>query len=144
MPSLNNLTCTVELTPSNVTLTEHGTRYGDGEVETYIAVPSIRKSKPLTFSLHLRATGYIGPGLAMFVYIDGLYQCNRHRTSLRPDGRCEMNFRVRQEERQTNSGELFIGRDWSFARLDVSKYQTFHSTLTPSLPTSNRCRRQCR
>ena len=34
---------------------------------------------PSPFSVHLTSHGYTAPGLAMFVYVDGVYQVNRNR-----------------------------------------------------------------
>lgn len=129
MPSLNRLTCHIELNPSNLRLREHDTTYGDGVVETFIAIPK----RSTTFSIHLTSNGYIAPGLSMFVYIDGVYQCNRNRTDLQlpneqhSSRRSEVDFRVRQKEVRRNDD--FVGHDWSFAKLNVGK-GTFILTLS--------------
>ncbi|KKY19353.1 putative zinc finger zz-type protein [Diplodia seriata] len=121
MPTLKQLTCTLEKEPSRSPLKEFSTNYSDGFVETYVAVPIERTG----FGIHLKSSGYIAPGLAMFVYIDGVYQCNRHRQNLiPPDGTVpsdfyETNFRVLQKEEKTGKGQ-FIGRAWSFDGLIIA------------------------
>ncbi|KAF4536547.1 Zinc finger zz-type protein [Lasiodiplodia theobromae] len=118
MPTLKQLTCTLEKEPSRTPLTEYSTSYSDGFVETYVAVPDERTG----FGIHLHSHGYIAPGLAMFVYIDGVYQCNRHRNSLlAPDGTVtpefyEVDFHVFQQEEKVSKGK-FLGRAWSFNTL---------------------------
>lgn len=120
MPNLKQLTCHVEWSTSNLPLQEFQTSYADGFVETYIAVPAI----PTPFSVHLRSRGYIAPGLAMFVYMDGEYQCNRNRTNLKiPDGtsmkkQTEVEFLVRQKEEITGDGS-FRGKQWRFGTLNI-------------------------
>ncbi|MCJ1305837.1 hypothetical protein MMC08_008654, partial [Hypocenomyce scalaris] len=120
MPTLKQLTCNLEWTGSGTPLTEYQTAYSDGFVETFVAVPSI----PTPFSVRLRSHGYIAPGLAMFVYMDGQYQCNRNRRNLRmPDGtssrkHTEINFHVRQKEDMLEDG-TFIGKEWRFEKLNV-------------------------
>ena len=69
----------IELSESQQALQEFGTTYGDGFVETFIPVPS----KPQTFSIHLTSNKFIAPGVAIFVYVDGVYQCNRNRQDLK-------------------------------------------------------------
>lgn len=118
MPTLKQLACTLEKEPSRTPLTEYGTSYSDGFVETHVAVPDERTG----FGIHLHSHGYIAPGLAMFVYIDGVYQCNRHRHSLLvPDGTItpefyEVDFHVFQQEEKVGKGK-FLGRAWSFNTL---------------------------
>ena len=120
MPTLNHLTCHVERSPSNTPLREYETVYGDGVVSTYIGIPS--SSTP--FSVHLTSDGFIAPGLSMFVFIDGVFQCNRNRRDLRPRARgvleqpTRINFRVRQKEEKCSDGH-FIAHDWKFERLNI-------------------------
>jgi hypothetical protein len=103
---------------------EYGTTYGDGVVETFVAVPSEHQQ----FAIRLASTAYIAEGIAMFVYIDGVYQCNRNRGGLEvPKGndkqlgsRTIVNFLVRQkEQRHTDSDS--ISREWSFEKLNIGK-----------------------
>lgn len=123
MPTLKQLTCQVEWSSSNIPLQEFQTTYADGFVQTYIAVPAI----PTPFSIRLRSDGYVAPGLAMYVYMDGEYQCNRNRTRLRiPDENSErhnteVNFVVRQKEEDMEDG-TFRGKQWQFGELSVGLY----------------------
>ncbi|KAL8958700.1 MAG: hypothetical protein Q9193_004290 [Seirophora villosa] len=117
MPTLKQLTCTVEwsATGPNLPLQEYRTAYSDGLVETYIAIPPV----PTPFSIRLKSDGYIAPGLSMFVYIDGQYQCNRGRnklkipTSATLQQQTNVDFVVRQKE-EPIAGGGFIGRQWMF------------------------------
>ena len=119
MPNLKELTCSVEWDSPATPLQEFRTTYGDGYVETFIAVPEV----PNPFSIHLQSHGFIAPGLSMFVYMDGVYQCNRNRRNLRvQDGtsqinRTEIDFRVRQKEQLSGDG-TFTGRPWHFTKLN--------------------------
>ncbi|KAI4755911.1 hypothetical protein E4T52_11958 [Aureobasidium sp. EXF-3400] len=120
MPSLKQLTCSIELGSTHTKVVEYGKDYGDGHVTSYIAVPS----EEVNFSLHLTSQGYIAPGLAMFVYMDGQYQCNRNRRGLKvpakgvPDEQVEVDLRVRQKESKQADGS-FLGRDWTFHGLNL-------------------------
>lgn len=119
MPTLKQLTCNVECSASGSSfpLQEYETVYSDGLVETYLAIPPV--STP--FSIRLRSDGYIAPGLSMFVYIDGEYQCNRGRNNLRiPNGttrqhHTNINFHVRQKEEAIPDGH-FLGKQWIFSK----------------------------
>lgn len=118
MPTLKHLTCSLEWAGSKTPLREYRTAYCDGRVETFVAIPSI----PTAFSVRLRSHGYIAPGLAMFVYVDGDYQCNRNRRNLKiPDGTTprkdtEINFNVRQKEDMLVDG-TFIAKEWRFEKV---------------------------
>lgn len=120
MPTLKHLTCSLEWTGSKIPLREYRTAYSDGRVETFVAIPSI----PTPFSVRLRSHGYIAPGLAMFVYMDGDYQCNRNRRNLKiPDETTsrkdiEINFNVRQKEDMLEDG-TFAAKEWSFEKLNI-------------------------
>ncbi|KAF2468118.1 uncharacterized protein BDR25DRAFT_232874 [Lindgomyces ingoldianus] len=124
MPLLKDLDCSIELGDSREKLQEYGTSYGDGFVESFIRVPS----DPKTFAVRLTSSGFIAPGLAMFVYIDGIYQCNRNRLGLvDPQGapgklgkRTVVNFHVRQKEERQQNGSL-IAREWAFAKLNTGR-----------------------
>lgn len=118
MPLLKGLTCSIEPVGIQEPLQEYGTSYGDGFVETFVAVPS----KPRPFTVHLKSFEYIAPGLAMYVFIDGVYQCNRNRQELRPrdphDTRSLVDFRVRQKEEKRVDGSM-IAREWIFEKLNI-------------------------
>ncbi|KAF2859007.1 hypothetical protein K470DRAFT_113018 [Piedraia hortae CBS 480.64] len=119
MPFLNQVSCSIGFGLQGAKLKEHGTKYIGGMAETYIAVPDIYTP----FSVHVQTHGYIAPGLAVAVYIDGIYQCNRNHTGLRLPGagvdkdEYETEFVLRQKEvRKTQRDSGFIGRGWTFAR----------------------------
>lgn len=122
MPTLKQLTCHVEWSSSNLPLAEYNTTYADGFVSTYIAIPST----PTPFSIHLTSHGYIAPGLAMFVYMDGVYQVNRNRRNLEIPGEgtkrshTEVDFRVRQKEELLWDGS-FEGKEWRFEKANIGK-----------------------
>jgi len=122
MPTLKQITCSLELGPRSTKLKEYGVRYSDGAVETFIAVPETK----IPFYIHLETKGYIAPGLAAFVFIDGQYQCNRNklRLQLPEDGmdlsQYEIEFYMRQKEEKAADGR-FVGREWAFAELKTSK-----------------------
>ena len=122
MPTLKHLTCHVEWSASNLPLEEYNTTYADGFVSTYIAIPST----PTPFCIHLTSHGYIAPGLAMFVYMDGVYQVNRNRRNLKIPGEgtkrshMEVDFRVRQKEELLWDGS-FEGKEWRFERVNIGK-----------------------
>lgn len=109
---------------SKTKLKEYGHRYRDGAVESFIAVPDAQ----IPFCVHVQTHGYIAPGLAVFVYMDGVYQCNRNKLELQmpADGvdpkRCEAEFYLRQKEEKTKQG-TFVGRDWTFAELNTCTYR---------------------
>ncbi|KAL8849883.1 MAG: hypothetical protein Q9221_005149 [Calogaya cf. arnoldii] len=136
MPTLKQLTCNVEWSVSgpSIPLQEYGTAYFDGLVETWIAVPPV--STP--FSIRLRSDGYIAPGLSMFVYIDGEYQCNRGRNNLKvptsttPQHHTNVDFVVRQKEESLSDGN-FLGSQWIFGDLsgasDLINRGSSHSVL---------------
>ncbi|KAF2705379.1 hypothetical protein K504DRAFT_494267 [Pleomassaria siparia CBS 279.74] len=120
MPSLKGLTCSIEPAHTKEPLQEYGTIYNDGFVETFVAVPS----DPKPFTVHLKSTQYIASGLAMYVFIDGVYQCNRNRQGLKscnpPDTRRSLvDFRVRQKEEKRHDGTT-IARDWMFEKLQIA------------------------
>ena len=131
MPTLKDLNCSIELGGSNEKLREYGASYADGVVEAFVAIPPT----PKNFTVHLISTGYIAPGLAMFVYIDGVYQCNRNRQGLViPDdvNSCNnacVDFRVRQKEERQADGK-FMGREWNFEKLNVGSYPPNPKTST--------------
>lgn len=123
MPNLKQLTCEIEHGLTKKVYPEYGTTYGDGLVETFVCVPP----QPEPLAIHLSSKGYIAPGLAMFVYMDGVYQCNRNRFNLSfPDGKTDskytdVDFRVRQKEEKTKDGS-YVGREWRFDNFRICKF----------------------
>jgi hypothetical protein len=118
MPSLKDLNCVIELSESQQELRELGTIYGDGFVETFVPVPS----KLQSFSIHLTSNKFIAPGIAIFVYVDGVYQCNRNRQNWKlrkpSDSRSLVDFRVRQKEERQKDDSM-IAREWAFDKLNI-------------------------
>jgi hypothetical protein len=128
MPTLKDLTCAIELSESQRKLPEFGTTYGDGFVETFVPVPS----KSHSFSVHLTSDKFIAPGISMYVFVDGIYQCNRNRQDLKlrkgSDSRSVVDFRVRQKEEKQKDGSM-IARLWKFEKLDTSEQLTTQAPI---------------
>lgn len=154
MPTLKQISCSIEIGTSNAKLKEYGTRYSDGHVETFIAVPRA----DICFTVHLRSEGYIAPGLAFFTFMDGQYQCNRNRVCLKLPGEgvtpsaYETEFRLRQKEEKTGSGSFTV-REWTFAKLDrgethgkavQSRELTFISGCRQGSESQSTIHEQCR
>jgi len=134
MPSLKDLHCSIELGDSHEKLPEYGTIYVDGFVESFVAVPS----GPTRFAVRLCSSAYIAEGLAVYVFIDGVYQCNRNRRGLqdrrdngKPLGRSTLvNFLLRQKEERQKNGAM-IARPWAFEELNIGKgYLTLYDCYT--------------
>jgi hypothetical protein len=125
MPTLKDLICHVQWPETSCPFPEYGTVYGDGLVETYLAVPS----HPQVFTIHLTSRKFIAQGLAMIVFIDGRYQCNRNRVNLEPERegldekKSKIDFLVRQNEKVLGEG-TYLGREWRFddSNLGESSY----------------------
>jgi hypothetical protein len=115
MPTLKDLACHVQWAETGSPFPEYGTIYGDGLVETYIAVPG----HPQVFTIRLTSMKFISEGLSMVVFIDGQYQCNRNRVNLQPqkkdlpENRSKVDFLVRQKEKPLGDG-TYMGREWRF------------------------------
>ena len=149
MPTLKQLACHILHGHSTVALKEYSPTYSDGTVDSFIAIPTNPAGLPVPFSIHLTSNGYIAPGLAMFVFIDGVYQCNRNREDLVWDVRGEIerrgkgkkavekerelvrerqrekrtrdvDFVVRQKEERRDDGS-WVGRPWRFEEFRVGK-----------------------
>lgn len=133
MPSLKQLQCNIEVGPKNIILTEYGTVYGDGFVETFVAVPTLSAN----FSIRLTSSDYIAPGLAMFVYMDAVPQCNRNRRGLvipnatTEPWQTEIDFRVRQKEEKFDDGR-YLGREWTFEQLNTSTSSICFCAFVPT------------
>ncbi|KIX05479.1 uncharacterized protein Z518_06351 [Rhinocladiella mackenziei CBS 650.93] len=115
MPALKDLVCQVLWADTGSPFPEYGTQYGDGVVESYIAIPN----HPQPFTIQLTSRKFIFEGLSMIVFIDGSYQCNRNRVNLKPPkegvprNRTEIDFVVRQKEKVIGDG-TYMGREWRF------------------------------
>ena len=131
MPTLKQISCSVELGSGNTKLKEYGARYSDGHVEAFICAPDTT----VPFTIHIKTEGYIAPGMAFFLFMDGEYQCNRNRIGLPipVDGvqssECEVEFRLRQKEEKTSAG-TFVVRDWTFAKLNRGTIFCYSITCT--------------
>lgn len=125
MPPLQQITCSIELGTSNIRLKEYGHRYGDGYVECFVPVPGT----DIPFNIHVQSAGYIAPGLAAFVFMDGAYQCNRNRLGLQlpgegvPSSEVEADLYLRQREEKTSQGS-FVGREWTFTKLNTGRIES--------------------
>ncbi|KAF2716362.1 hypothetical protein K431DRAFT_316592 [Polychaeton citri CBS 116435] len=123
MPKLMGLECSIQTGAGSVPLKEYGHRYGDGVVETFVAVPT----KAMPFAISLKAHEYIAPGLAMFVFIDGEIQCNRNRTGMKMPGPGTSpqdyyrEFLVRGSEKKDKRTGRFIQHEWLFSKLRTEK-----------------------
>jgi len=130
MPTLKQVTCSV-FTENDIKLREHQTTYSDGFVSSYVVVPP----KSTKFNIKVTSEGYVGPGLAMYVFIDGVSQCNRNRTGLLlpatgvSKSDYEVEFRVRQKEEKLADG-TWVGREWTFAGLDTGKIILYKIIVT--------------
>ncbi|KIV99502.1 uncharacterized protein PV09_08807 [Verruconis gallopava] len=122
MPTLGLLSCAVEIGEARTRLREYRTTYCDRTVETFVAIPS----KPTPFSIRLFTTGYIAPGLAIAVYIDGVYQLHRIKLGAVPsNGKLE--FHVGHNEDLLKNGRV-IARGWSF-----QKHNIVHGHIEPTI-----------
>lgn len=143
MPTLKQITASLELGPNGAKLKEYGHRYTDGGVEAFIAVPET----DLPFHIHVTSTGYIAPGLAAYVYMDGEYQCNRNRQRLQipapgmASKEFEVDFNMRQKEEKSADG-LFVAREWTFAKLKTGELSATSvsnlANIHQQMPTEHR------
>ncbi|KAG9203556.1 hypothetical protein G6514_002574 [Epicoccum nigrum] len=138
MPLLRDLNCSIELSDDQEPLQELGTVYGDGLVETFVPVPK----KQQTFTVHLSSRKFIAPGIAMYVFIDGIYQCNRNRQNLKlrrpPDRRSLVDFKVRQKEERQKDGSM-IAREWTFENLDLTSADSASTSCSPNVLANIGC-----
>ncbi|KAJ4383042.1 hypothetical protein N0V86_002270 [Didymella sp. IMI 355093] len=132
MPLLKDLSCSIELSDDSEPLQELGTVYGDAFVETFIPVPK----KQQTFTVHLSGRNFIAPGIAMYVFIDGVYQCNRNRQNMKLrkplDRRSLVDFKVRQKEERQKDGSI-IAREWTFEELDHASADGAPDSCSPNI-----------
>jgi hypothetical protein len=123
MPTLKQLRCEIEWGNTKTPFPEYATTYGDGVVETYIAIPE----HPQSFAVHLTSKHYIAEGLAMLIFMDGDYHCNRNRLNLKPPQpgllrhMTEIDLRVRQKEKPLGDG-TYLGRGWRFDKHNIREF----------------------
>lgn len=121
MPELSQLACAIELGVTHKPLTEYNVQYTNTHVSCYVCVPDFESS----IAISLKSTGYVGPGLAAFIFIDGQYQANRNRTGLAvpdedtPRRKWQIDFKFRQKEELQSDATTLLGRGWTFAKLKV-------------------------
>lgn len=124
MPTLKDLTCSVEIGKYDQKLTEFQLQYEDAFAVCHIVVPE----EPTTFSIHLTSQGFIAESILAMIWIDGVYQCNKLHTNLRPptpeDPRGkQLNLRMRQMIRPTGEDGVFTGSQWVFDRVQIGNSQ---------------------
>ena len=128
MPKLRQIACSIEWGNTKTAFTEHGTTYGDGIVETYVTIPD----QPQPFAISVTSRGFIAEGLAIFVFIDGKYHCNRNRVGLKPYKKgqardeTEINLRLRQKEDLIGTSQykehgMYLGRPWRFDKHNLGE-----------------------
>ena len=80
----------------------------------------------------------------MYVFIDGVYQCNRNRQNMKLrkplDRRSLVDFKVRQKEERQKDGSM-IAREWTFEELDHGEYKVLYTTARTL--TTNSVGRRC-
>jgi hypothetical protein len=119
MPTSNHVSCTVRLANSfDEPVPEYATTYSDCAVSTYIAIPQHR----IWFEIHLDSDGYIAPGLAAFVYIDGNYVGNKNTVGFTPGIEHQLHLVFDGFEELSDGGENVTKRNWWFEEFNVGKY----------------------
>jgi len=76
----------------------------------------------MTFSVKCKTTGFIGQGIAAFVFLDGVYQANRNQLgvhSVNQRDSTSVEFIFRQKEEWDRREGTIIGREWKFSDLDT-------------------------
>jgi hypothetical protein len=116
MPILGQLDCSIRVA-NRIRLHEYGTKYDKHAVQTYVAIPDV----PTAFSITLRAAEYISPGLAAFIFIDGVYQCNKAKGGFDPKTNPKAEFNFYSKDETIGKGR-FISRDWRFEKLQISEF----------------------
>jgi hypothetical protein len=136
MPSLKDLTCYVECNHGGTRqrLREFATTYGDNAVEAFVAIPN----EPMPFVIRLQNTAFIYAGLAVHVYIDGVFQCSRIKVGMEDDPKDAPKFQKRfaLKGKETNLSDdrgarRSIDRPWVFEklRLGTSSHFSYGSPL---------------
>lgn len=115
--------CYIEAGLNQQRRAEFATTYGDRTVGCYICAPP----DDLAFCVHFTADTSLGPGLAIFVFIDGQYQANRNVTGLGNTATAapssKMDLRIRQKEETASNGSFMTGREWRFSTLPTGGCQ---------------------
>jgi hypothetical protein len=131
MPILNDLECHIKPFESSIPFKELDTRFRGRSATTLVqALGTITR-----FCITIKSTKYISSGLGVFIYIDGVYQCNRLKLELKIPCAGEafdvdksgINFVLSQaeshlyDESLPNGGAAFRVRPWQFGPLHSSK-----------------------
>lgn len=139
MPVLNQLECYIKLADSGLRLIEYDTWWGANAVECYVAIPN----QPSPFKIQLDCKGYVSPALAAYVYMDGVYQCNRFNKGPLPpeDARTlddtKMGITLTGKEYYLQ-GSRQIQQPWRFEKLNVGVLShTEHSSACRLLTNLN-------
>ena len=115
MPHHSLLSCFVEIGESTTRLREYGTTYQDRTCETYVAIPS----KPTPFSIRLMTESYVAPGIAVYVFIDGVYQTNRNKRGATHE-KPKLEFHLGMKEDLLKDGRV-IARAWMFEKMNIGE-----------------------
>ena len=124
MPSLGFLSCHIILANRNHPFAEYGTSYFDSAVETYIVVPLNR----LQFLISLKADGYIAPGLAALIFIDGKYQANRNQRGFLASSKTKFNLLFTGGEHHEADG-TFVKTAWWFDNVNFGRLRFVSSSV---------------
>ena len=133
MPKLGQLTCNIEWGRTGIPFKEYAVEYDDGQVACLIAIPPT--STP--FTVHLKSEGFIAPGLAMFVFVDGVCVFNRNKVDLvnlaatnahdLSSHQMEIDFKAHQKEERV-PGDMWAARAWRFEPCSFGRpYQPLNS-----------------
>jgi hypothetical protein len=117
MPHHSLLSCFIEIGESTTRLREYGTTYHDRTCETYVAIPS----KATPFSIRLTTNSYVAPGLAVYVFIDSVYQTNRNRRGATIENGKQLEFHLGMKEDLLRDGRV-IARGWWFEKLNIGEW----------------------
>lgn len=121
MPKLNGFESYIKLAGSGLRLKEYDTFWASNVVECFVAIPNQRAA----FAIYLSCNAYFSPGIAAYIFIDGVYQCNRMRRLLppvtKPDGTVEnsqVDLTFKAKEHYLD-GQRQISHPWSFEKLNI-------------------------
>jgi hypothetical protein len=116
MPLLGSLDCSIQV-GNNGVLYEYGVKHEKNAALCYVAIPDVTTD----FTLILQNREYISPGLAVYVYIDGVYQCNRAKSNMDPKHKPGTQFTLKGKEDELAPGQ-FIQRPWKFEPLNIGEF----------------------
>ena len=118
MPTLNHVTSTVRLANAlDEPVPEYATAYSDRAVSAYIAIPQHRS----WFEIHLDSDGYVAPGLAAFVYVDGTYAGNKNAVGFAPRRANCLRLVFDGFEELAEDGGSVTKRNWWFEEFNIGE-----------------------